>query len=97
MAESRPEVTGSASEHLPSGPVLNHFRHRGMLVRKPVRRICEIVNLVLRVRLGAVRNMDQSTSNINHGLDLIPHRERPGYIGEFPLLRRLSSDSNNRK
>jgi len=52
MAESRPEVTGSTSEHLPSGPVLNNFRHRSMLVRKPVRRICEIINLVLRVRLA---------------------------------------------
>jgi hypothetical protein len=63
-----------------------------MLVGKPVRRIYEVVDLILGVRLAAARDVLRADSFIYHRLNLVPYGKRPGNIREMPWLRGLSAD-----
>ena len=57
MSTSRCEVARSASRRRFPFPAGNNFGERHVLVGKPVRRIVNIVDLALRVRFLAARNM----------------------------------------
>src|SRR5690349_14713096 len=87
----------SAAEYAALGPVSDHFRHRGVLVGKPVRRILEIVNLVLGVGLITPRHVERAVSFIQYGLDFIAYRKRPWNIGKLPFLGGLSSTGDDWK
>ena len=63
-----------------------------MLVGKPVRRIYEIVDLILRVRLAAARDVLRADSFIYNGLNLVANGKRPRNIREMPWLRGLSAN-----
>ena len=92
MAESGSQVAGSASEHTSIGPARDHPRHRRVLIGKPVRRILDVVNLILSVDFGAARDMNRPAPVIQNGLNFIPYRKRPRNIREMPWLRGLSCD-----
>jgi hypothetical protein len=63
-----------------------------VLVGKPIRRIYEIIDLILGVRLAAARDVLRAGSFIYHGLNLVANGKRPRNIREMPWLRGLSAD-----
>src|SRR5580704_9715680 len=97
MTESRCKMAGSASEHPAFRPVGNHFRHRRMLVGKPVRWVRNIVNLILGVGFAAARDMLRAASVIDHGWNFVPYGKGPRDVRKLPLLSRLRPDPQNGK
>src|SRR5580700_9122248 len=95
MAEPRSEMAGSASQDRASVAVGDNSRHGRVLVGKPVGRIRDVINLLLRVGLRAARNMNRPISFINHRLNFIAHGKRPRNIGKVPGLRGLSAGAKS--
>src|SRR5580658_7909252 len=85
-------------------PVRNYLRHRAVVCRKPVRRIETVVNLFLRIRLVAVRDLLRHGKVLGRRLHLIGHGKCPRKVNRTALrwrnrrkLRQRSKSCQQRK
>ncbi len=91
MAVSRHEMAGTAGRHVFPASTRDDRRQRRMLVREPVRRIEEIVDLRLSVGFGAAGDVLRHILVFRGRLLFVRNGEGPCGVAHRRLLLRLSS------